>query len=84
MINMGKESKKKKKGTALLVEMQIDTATLENSMEIPLKKTRNKPTMRPGNPIAGHKAWEKHNWKGRMYPSVCRSTIHNDSDTEAT
>ena len=56
MINMGKESKKKKKGTALLVEMQIDTATLENSMEIPLKKTRNKPTMRPGNPIAGHKA----------------------------
>ena len=30
---------------ALLMGMQIDTATMENSTEIPLKKTRNKTTM---------------------------------------
>ena len=34
---------------ALLVGMQIDTATMEKTMEIPLK-TRNKTTVWPSNP----------------------------------
>ena len=35
----------------LLVEMQIDTATMENRT---FKKPRNKPTMQPSNPTTGH------------------------------
>ena len=37
----------------LLVGMQTDTTTMENSMEIPLKTT-NKTTIRPSNPTTGH------------------------------
>ena len=37
----------------LLVEMQTSTATMENSMEIPLK-TGNRTSLRPSNPTAGH------------------------------
>ena len=37
----------------LLVRMQISTATMENSVEIPLK-TGNRTAIRPSNPTAGH------------------------------
>ena len=43
---------------ALLVEMQIDTATMENSMEISLK-TRNKTIMGPSNLTTGEPIPEK-------------------------
>ena len=37
----------------LLVEMQTSTATMENSVEIPLK-TGNRTAIRHRNPAAGH------------------------------
>ena len=37
---------------ALLMGMSVDTATMENSMEMSLK-TRNKPTIWPKNPLPG-------------------------------
>ena len=54
----------------LLVGIQIDKATVENSMEeIPLK-TRNKTTICPNNPTTGHIPWENQNWKGHIYPNT--------------
>ena len=50
----------------LLAETQIDTATMENSMEIPLK-TRNKTTLGPSNYITGHIPWENHNSEKPQY-----------------
>ena len=47
---------------ALLAETRTDTATMEKSMEIPLK-TRNKTTLPPSNYITGHIPWENHNSK---------------------
>ena len=38
---------------ALLVGMQTDTATKENSMEAP-QKAENRATISPNNPAAGH------------------------------
>ena len=38
---------------ALLVRMSIDTATMENSMDVP-QKTKIGTTKRPSNPTAGH------------------------------
>ena len=38
----------------LLVGMQTSTATMENSVEFPLKKTGNRTAIRPSNPTAGH------------------------------
>ena len=43
---------------ALLVGMQIDTATMENGIKISLK-TRNKTTIRPSNPTLSHIPWGK-------------------------
>ena len=37
----------------LLVGMQVSTATMENSVEIPLK-TGNRTAIQPSNPTAGH------------------------------
>ena len=56
----------------LLVEMQIDTATMENRT---FKKPRNKPTMQPSNPTTGHIPWENHNWKRHMYPNCSTCTL---------
>ena len=39
--------------STLLVGMKIDTATMENSMEIP-QKTKNRTTIRLSNPTTGH------------------------------
>ena len=68
---------------SLLVGMSIDTATLEDGMEISLK-TRNKTTMLLNNPIIRHILWGNQNWKRQMYPNVHCSTIYNSYNMEAT
>ena len=62
----------------LLVGIQIDTTTLENNMEIPLK-TRNKAKIWSSNPTTEHLPWGKQNCKSHMYPtpSVHYRTIYN-------
>ena len=67
----------------LLVGMYIDTATMENSMEVPLK-TKNRTTIWHNNPTTGHKPWENHNSKRLMYHNVHRSSIYKSQDMEAT
>ena len=81
-INAG-EGVEKRNPFTLLVEMQTSTATLENSVEIPLK-TRNRTTIRPSNPTAGHTHQGIQNWKRHMYPNVHRSTVYNSQDMETT
>ena len=68
---------------ALLVGMQIDTPTMEDDMEIPLK-TRNKTTIWPSDPNPRHIPWGNQNWKRHMYPNVYCSTIYNSHNMEAT
>ena len=53
----------------LLVEMQTSTATMENSVEIPLK-TGNRTALWPSNPTSGHTHQGNQNWKRHVYPSV--------------
>ena len=53
----------------LLVGMQTSRATIENSVEIPLK-TGNRTAKWPSNPTAGHTHWGNQNWKRHMYPNV--------------
>ena len=62
--------------TVMLVDMQIDTVTMENSMEISLK-TENKTTIWPSNPTTGHTLWVNNNWKRHMYSNVHSSTIYS-------
>ena len=73
------------KGTllTLLVGMQTSTATMENSVEIPLK-TGNRTALRPSNPTAGHTHRGNQNGKRHMYPNVHHSTVYNSQDMEAT
>ena len=54
----------KRKGNALaeLVGIKIDTATMEDGMEI-LLKTRNKITIWSSNPTPRHISWGNKNWK---------------------
>ena len=58
--------------------VNIDTTTKKNSMEIPLK-ARNKTIIWPSNPTTGHIHWENHNWKRHVYPNV-----HSRLFTKAT
>ena len=67
----------------LLVGMQTSTATMENSVEIPLK-TGNRTALWPSNPTAGLTHRGNQNWKRHMYPSVHCSTVYNSQDMEAT
>ena len=55
----------------------VDIATVEYSMETPLKTT-NKTNIWPSNPTAGHIPWENHNLR-----KYC-SSIYNSQDIEAT
>ena len=61
---------------ALLVGMQIDIATMENSMEITLK-TRNKTTIWSKYSSTGYIPGENDNWKRHMYPNSHHSSIYN-------
>ena len=67
----------------LLVGTQIDTATIENSVESPLK-IRNKTTIWPSNPTTGHMPWGIQNWKRHVYPNIHCNTIYNSQDMAAT
>ena len=67
----------------LLVGMQTSTATMENSVEIPLKMG-NRTALWPSNPTAGHTHQGNQNWKRHMYPNVHFSTVYNSQDMEAT
>ena len=60
----------------LLVGMQTSIATMECSMEIPLK-TGNRTAIWPSNPTAGHAHQGNQNWKRHVYPSVHHSTVYN-------
>ena len=68
---------------ALLVGMYIDTATMENSMEVP-QKTKNKVARSSSNPTPGHISIsrENYNLKRYMHPYVHSSTIYNSQDME--
>ena len=67
----------------LLVGMQTSTATMENSVEIPLK-TGNRTALWSSNPTAGHTHWGNQNGKRHVYPNVHHSTVYNSQDMEAT
>ena len=60
-INAG-EGVEKGNPFLLLMGMQIDTATMKNSMEV-LFKPRNKTTIWSSNPTIGNIPWGNHNWK---------------------
>ena len=54
---------------ALLVGMWIDTATIEDGMEIPQKKKKtNKITLWPSNPTPRHICWGNQNWNSTNIP----------------
>ena len=61
----------------LLVGMQTSTATMENSVEIPLK-TGNTTPIWPSSLTPGHTHWGNLNWNRHMYPNVHCSTITID------
>ena len=63
--------------------MQTSTATIENSVEIPLKNG-NRTAIWSSNPTPGHTHRGNQNWKRYMYPNVHHSTVYNSQDTEAT
>ena len=63
----------------LLVGMQTSTATMENSVEIPLK-TENRTALWPSNPTAGHTHRGNQNWKRHIYPNVHHNTVYNSQD----
>ena len=61
----------------LLVGMQTSTATMENSVETPLK-TGNTTPIWPSSLTPGHTHWGNLNWNRHMYPNVHCSTITID------
>ena len=61
---------------ALLVGMQIDTATMENSMVVPLK-SKNRSTVCPRSPTTGHITRENLISKGCIHRNVYCSTVYN-------
>ena len=71
-INTGEGVEKREHSCTVL----IDIATMEGSMEIPLK-TRNKTTIWHNNPTPRHIPWRNQNWKRHRYPMVHCSTIYN-------
>ena len=64
-------------------ECKLITATMEDSMEIPLK-SRHKTTVWLSNPTTGHTSWGNQNWKRHVYPNVHCSTIYNSYKMETT
>ena len=61
----------------LLVGLQTSTATMKNSVEIPLK-TGNRTAMRPRNPTARHTHQGNQKRTRHLYPNVHCSIIYND------
>ena len=56
-----------RKGNTLALLVGIDTATMEDGMEIPLK-TRDKTTILPSNPTPRHMTWGNQNGKDTCIP----------------
>ena len=81
-INAG-EGVEKRDPFTLLVGMQTSTATMENTVEIPLK-IWNRTAIWCSNSTAGHTHRGNQNWKRHMYPNVHFSTVYNSQDMEAT
>ena len=78
---------RKGKPLTLLMGMQIDTVTVENTMKVILKKikkNKTRTTIWPSNSTTGPIAWENHNSKWYTYPDVHCSNIYNSQDVEAT
>ena len=68
----------------LLVGMQTSTATMENSVEIPLKTEIELP-YDPAIPLLGiHTKETRTERDTHMYPNVHCSTVYNSQDMEAT
>ena len=63
--------------------MWTGTATIENSMEVPLK-TKNRATVGSSNPTHGLIPRESHSSKAYMLSSIHCSIIHNSQALEAT
>ena len=59
-----------------MVWMQTGTATMENSVEIPLK-TESTTAIQTRNPTAEYTPWGNQNWKRHMYLNVHCNTIYN-------
>ena len=69
---------------ALLVGMSVDTATMENSMEVSYKtKKKKKKPYGPAIPLLATYP-EKNMTQKDMHPSVHWSTVYNIQDIEAT
>ena len=64
--------------------MQAGAATMENSVEFPLKITKGT-AFQPGNSTAGTIRWESSNTNSKepMQPNVQGSTIYNSQVLEA-
>ena len=67
----------------MLVAMQADVATLENSMEVS-QKTKNRTTLRPSNCTTRHLSMGYRDavLKGHMHPHIYSSTVHNSQSME--
>ena len=63
--------------------MQTGAATMEKSMEVPLK-TKNRATIWSCNPTPGRVSGENNGSKGNMYPSVHCTTVYNSQDKDTT
>ena len=74
---------RKGKPPILLVGLKINTATVENSMEVP-QKTKNRITIWSGNHTPGHISRQKSNSKRYLHPCVHSRTIHNSQDLKTT
>ena len=75
----------KRKGNplTLLVGMETSTATMENSVEIPLKNWKYN-CIQLNNPTAGHTHQGNQNWKKHVYPNVHCSAVCKSLDMETT
>ena len=67
----------------LLVGMQTSTATIENNVEVPLKKLEIELPYDLAIPLLGIHT-EETRIERHMYPSVHHSTVYNSQDMEAT
>ena len=72
---------RKGKPPTILVGMQVDAATMENSGK---QKTKNRITIWASNPTPGHILRQNSNPEIYMHPYVRSSPIHNNQDMEAT
>ena len=68
---------------ALLVEIQIGAAPLENDTEFP-QKIKNRTTVQPSNCTTSYlsKGYKSADFKGHMHPHVYSSTISNSQIME--